>query len=221
MTCSIISSLQSKSQIQCNRLLKIVTDIQNTAANICDIEAKFTRSRSERIIPQAMQRFTELLELKKEKMTRDNQKKYIEDAKKFIQTRIPQGPDCQRAQFIIERAISQQYIQRAETVMTWSSCGRQTAIRPIDEACNPEDLAVFFRGLNASVQPHIKYTEIGNGFTLCKLGDSSEFNLSSNSGLKVTNQTGFISAGNYLIQIELTKYVKLCSIFYMLNTVSL
>ena len=63
----------------------------------------------------------------------------------------------------------------------------------------------FFRGLNASIQPQIKYTEIGNGFTLCKLGDSSEFNLSSNSGLKIINQTGFISAGNYLIQIESKK----------------
>ena len=109
MTCSVISSLQSKSQLRCNKLLKVVTDIQNMAANICDIEAKFTRSRSERVIPQAMQRFTELLEIKKEKMTRENQKKYIEDAKKFVQTKIPQGPDCQRAQFIIERAISQQY----------------------------------------------------------------------------------------------------------------
>ena len=143
MTCSIISSLQSKSQLRCNRIIKTVTDIQNTAANICDIETKFTRSRSERVIPQAMQRFTELLELKKDKMTKENQKKYIEDAKKFVQSKIPNGPDCQRAQFIVERAISQQYVQRAETQVTWSSCGRQTAIRPIDEACNVEDLQIF------------------------------------------------------------------------------
>ena len=100
---------------------------------------------------------------------------------------------------MVERNINQQFIERAETVICWSSCGRQTGIRPIDEACTSEGLQQFFRGLNASIMPPVQYTELGNGFTLAKLGDSSEFNLSSNSGLKVINQSGFISAGNYLI----------------------
>ena len=43
---------------------------------------------------------------------------------------------------------------------------------------------------------------------MARLGDSSEFNLSSNTGLKITNQTGFISAGNYLVPWHLDEMSK-------------
>ena len=111
----------------------------------------------------------------------------------------------------IETKINDMYLQNTEYRHAWSSCGREKSNRPIDESCTVEELEDFYDALNASLEPKLRYKKLGNSFTLCLVGESSEFNLSSNNGLKVT-QEGFIAAGNYLLPCKYKIYYYYCII---------
>jgi len=132
-------------------------------------------------------------------ISREQHQNYLNLTISQIKRSIPGIDDRQKAIRYVERYFNQRYEESTEQRVTWSSCGREMTLRPIDDSCTITDLARFYANLNDSIMPKIFYKDFGNGFTLARLGDSGIFNQSSNQGLKITNQTGFISAGNYLL----------------------